>query len=119
MAKLQDLNEDVIEKLRKIGGERFVDEMFELFLKHVPGEVAATVAGANNGDFAAVKAATHSLKSSAGNIGAEQVSDIARKIELLEPSEAKESLPSLIIELEDAFNRLREILESVVKGKKA
>lgn len=119
MAKLKDLNEDVIEKLRKVGGEKFVGEMLELFLEHVPGKVAAAVAGGAAGDFAEVKAAVHSVKSSAGNIGAEQVSDIARKIEMLEPSEVEKSLPPLILELEDAFNRLRKILERLKRGMEA
>ena len=119
MAELQDLNEDAIEKLRKIGGEKFVDEMLGLFLEHVPGKVAAAVAGASAGDFAVVEAAVHSVKSSAGNIGAERVFDIASRIELLEASEVEKSLPPLIIELEGAFSRLLGILEKVKKGTKA
>lgn len=119
MAELQDLNEDIIEKLRKIGGDKFVDEMFDLFLQHVPGKVAAAVAGANAGDFAVVEAAVHSVKSSSGNIGAERVFDIAKRIEMLEASEVEKSLPPLIIELEGAFSRLRGILEEVQKGTKA
>ncbi|MCH8327616.1 MAG: Hpt domain-containing protein [Candidatus Marinimicrobia bacterium] len=119
MAELQDLNENVLEKLRKLGGEKFVGEMLALFLKHVPGKVAAAVAGANAGDFAVVEAAVHSVKSSSGNIGAERVFDIANRIELLEGSEVEKFLPSLIIELEESFSRLRGILEKVKKGTKA
>ena len=119
MAELQDLNEDAIEKLRKIGGEKFVDEMFSLFLKHVPGKVEAAVAGANAGDLAAVKAAVHSVKSSSGNIGAERVFDIASRIELLAAPEAVNSLPSLIIELEETFSVLHKKLETLQEGSKA
>lgn len=119
MAELQDLNENAIEKLRKIGGEKFVDEMLALFLEHVPVKVAAAVAAASAGDFAMVEAAVHSVKSSSGNIGAERVFDIANRIEMLEVPEVEKSLPPLIIELEGAFSRLRGILEKVKKGTKA
>lgn len=118
-AELQDLNEDVIDKLRTIGGEKFVAEMFDLFLKHVPGKVAAAVAGAAAGNFVEVKAAVHSVKSSAGNIGAEQVLDIARQIEALESSDVEMSLPPLIIELEAAFIILKKKIELFQEGTKA
>ena len=119
MAELKDLNEDVLEKLRKIGGEKFVNEMFRLFLEHVPGKIAAVVAAASAGDFAVVGAAVHSVKSSAGNIGAEQVFDIARQIEMLKPSEVDKSLAPMIIELEDAFSILHKKIDLMREETKA
>ena len=61
----------------------------------------------------------HLLRSYVGYIGADEVFEIARRIELLEASEMEKSLPSLINELQDAFTRLRDILEWLKNGMEA
>ncbi len=64
-----------------VGDEDFVRETVQVFLDELPGRVGAITAGARDGDPAAVRAGAHSLKSSAGMLGAVNMARICRDIE--------------------------------------
>ena len=111
MTDLPDLNDDVLDKLGRSYGAKFVRELIGLFLEHVPKNIGAAVAAEKAGDLVAVARATHSVKSSAGNIGAEALLEIAGEIEKLASQGRTESLSPLMRRLESAFSRLSTRLE--------
>jgi len=86
-------------QLRRLGGLAFVQKMTSLFVEHTPPRLAAIVQGLQQGDLAAVEFAAHSLKSSAANLGAVRVQELAERIELLAASRQGEQLPALAAEL--------------------
>ena len=116
MGELPDLDESVLERLRKVGGDEFPGELIDVFLKHAPKKLEEALTAEKNGDLVAVERAVHSLKSSAGNIGAEALMELAGRIEQLAGEKKGESIPSLLNELEEAFSRLRSRLEMLRKG---
>lgn len=59
-----------IARLRGFGGDNLVARMVEIFASTAPGRLDAAHHAASAGDCAGVRAALHSLKSSAGQLGA-------------------------------------------------
>ncbi len=76
------LDPTAITRLIRIGGVKLARQMVGLFLEHGPDRVAAAEAGAVVGDCRMVEAATHSLKSSAGNVGAARLQQASAALEL-------------------------------------
>ena len=111
MAELPDLNEDVLDKLGRSYGPKFVSELISLFLEHVPKNINAALAAEKAGDLVALERAVHSVKSSAGNIGAEALLELTGKIEHLASQGKVEPLAPLMRRLEAAFSRLCTRLE--------
>jgi HPt (histidine-containing phosphotransfer) domain-containing protein len=64
------LDAEAIERLRGFGGNKLLRGMIELFLKNAPLKVAEAREALDCGDAAALRAALHGLKSSAGQLGA-------------------------------------------------
>ncbi len=108
----QDLDEAVVERLRQIGGDKFVGDIFTLFLDTAPVKIEEAVAGNQRGDLEIVERAVHSLRSSAGNIGAQRLQELCGQIEMLAAENTSESLTPLIGQLEESFERVRPRLET-------
>lgn len=69
------------DRLRRIGGGKLLAQMIDLFLKHGPERIGAIRSAAAAGDAAALERAAHTLKSSAGNLGAGALQDAAARAE--------------------------------------
>ena|SRR5687768_8350891 len=67
------LDQAAIERLRSFGGDKLLRGMIELFVKNAPGKAAEAREALDCGDSAALRASLHSLKSSAGQLGAASV----------------------------------------------
>jgi|ERR1044071_3289741 HPt (histidine-containing phosphotransfer) domain-containing protein len=64
---------EALNRLRKFGGDKLLGGMIELFVKNAPRLSADAREALDCGDAAALRAALHSLKSSAGQLGAASV----------------------------------------------
>jgi len=62
-----------LERLRSFGGDKLLNGMIELFIKNAPTRAADAREALDCGDAAALRAALHGLKSSAGQLGAATV----------------------------------------------
>ena len=113
MNERQDLDEAVFEELRHIGGDQFAGEIFTLFLDIAPVKIEKAVGGIKRGDLEMIERAIHSLKSSAGHIGAQRLQELCGRIEILATEKNSESLAPLIDQLEETFARARARLEKV------
>jgi two-component system, sensor histidine kinase and response regulator len=67
------VDDAALERLRGFGGEKLLRGMIELFVKNAPAKAAEAREALDCGDAAALRAALHSLKSSAGQLGAASV----------------------------------------------
>jgi HPt (histidine-containing phosphotransfer) domain-containing protein len=67
------LDAEAIERLRGFGGNKLLRGMIELFLRNAPLKAAEAREALDCGDCAALRAALHGLKSSAGQLGATTV----------------------------------------------
>jgi len=101
-----------IDKLRHLGGEKFVGDMIALFFQYAPQRLEAARSAAGAGDLQAVARAVHALKSSAGQIGARQVQDLAARIEKLATENQAEGAKALLSSLEVAITQVKPLLEA-------
>ena len=67
------LDAAALNRLRSFGGEKLLSGMIELFVKNAPTRAADAREALDCGDAAALRAALHALKSSAGQLGAATV----------------------------------------------
>jgi len=98
-------------RLNKFGGPAFVKKMIDLFLEEVPDRLSAARRGEEAGDLTTVAEAAHSLKASAQNFGASDLSRIAGEIELRTRANKRENLSTLLSEMEAAYNTAKVWLE--------
>ncbi len=74
------LDAEVVEDLRSAMGDQFA-QLVTVFLEDAPGHLAKLEAAAVVNDYTQMSASAHALKSSSANLGAMQVSAIAKRIE--------------------------------------
>lgn len=100
-----------IERLRKLGGDKFALDMIELFFSYGGKKVAETRQAHLAGDLPGVANAAHPLKSSAGNVGALQVQKLAATIEQAAKAGDGARLSELIGAFEQAYADAKAGLE--------
>ena len=101
-----------MERLCKLGGISFVTKMVDLFISYCGERVAAVRAAQKGGDLSGVTDSAHPIKSSAGNIGAVQVQEIAAKIEMAAKEGNSMPLEGWVTELESAFAAAKTQLQA-------
>ena len=104
--------EAALERLRRLGGGKFVAEMIDLFLDYTQTKIAEAQKALAANDFPSVAKAVHPIKSSAGNIGANRVQELAVKIEEAAIQQRNGELPPMLAELEKAFAEIRPAMEA-------
>ena len=103
MSENRNLDPAALERLHRLGGEVFVGKMIDLFIGYAGEKVAAARQAQAAGNLIGVQEAVHPIKSSAGNIGACRVQELAQQIEQLAKQGQGDALPGLIGELAAAF----------------
>ncbi len=75
------INREPLAILRKMGGASLVQKVLQLFFENTPQQLEKIKTGMSKGDSDQIRHAAHSLKSAAANVGAIQLSELARAIE--------------------------------------
>lgn len=102
-----------LDRLREWGGEKLLGQMVKLFLENAEVRMGQIRDGVHGGDVDMSQKGSHSLKSSAANVGAESVRRLAAEIEGASSRGDADTIASLLPELEDAFGQARAALEAV------
>jgi HPt (histidine-containing phosphotransfer) domain-containing protein len=118
MHEESDLDRNALARLKRLGGDGFLREMIHLFLQQATTTVAAALAAHDRADLRGVEQAVHSLKSSAGHIGARVIHKLAEMIEQLaeDPGERAGEIGPLLRDLQAAFQRLEPHLVELKDG---
>jgi len=103
MNQSSPLDLSALERLRRLGGDDFTRKMIELFLDYGGTKLDEARQALAASDLAALEEALHPLKSSAGNVGASRVQDLAAEAESLARQHQSEALTALLDELSLAF----------------
>jgi len=106
------INPAAIARLHKLGGASFALKMIELFISYCGEKVAAARQAQKSGDWPGVAAAAHPIKSSAGNVGAEKVQDLATRLEQSAKQANASQVAIELTELEQAFATAKIALET-------
>ena len=107
-----ELDPKALEKLEKTGGPQLIGELIELFLQYIPEKLIELRAGLQAGNLEDVQWAAHPIKSSASNLGASAMKNLAEQIERLALDHQGETIPTLVAELEAAFAKTKLLLDA-------
>lgn len=105
------INPRSLERLRNLGGSKLVRNVIQIFLAHVPMRMAGARESLQSGDLKGVGRAVHSVKSSAGNVGAEMLGELAGRIEQLADEQSGDSIGALLEQLEQNYSQVKARLE--------
>ena len=107
----QAIDPKALARLRKLGGDELVHKMIDLFLPHAESKVRAARTALGLGRFEEVERAAHAIRSSSGNLGADDLGRIAADIERLASERRGDDIAPLVDALDNAFARVRSQLE--------
>lgn len=104
-------------RLQGLGGDKLAVQMIRLYLENAAERLRQIDAGlAAGGDPSQAAAGAHSLKSSAANVGAQQLRAIAADMERAASGGDTAAVAALLPSLESAFSQAITALESVERG---
>jgi HPt (histidine-containing phosphotransfer) domain-containing protein len=113
MSSSFNLDSAAVERLQRLGGNQFVGKMIDLFTSYAAEKLASAKIAQSAGELKALADAVHPIKSSAGNVGAKRVQELAGQIETAARGASTEDLSNLLAEMEGAFVAARSELEQV------
>jgi HPt (histidine-containing phosphotransfer) domain-containing protein len=105
-------NPAAIERLLSLGGQKFTLEMIDLFGSYGGKKLGEARSARDTGNLRALAEAVHPLKSSAGNVGATRVQELATQAEASALAQNAEQAGKELAELERAFAEARSRLDS-------
>jgi len=114
-SNIPSIDPSAIARLKKIGSDVLVVKMIDLFLENTPQKIDIMKRANQDSDFQSLEMAAHSLKSSAGNIGAKKLQKTANDIESL--AQKKES--KLLGKLIDSIITESSVVLDTLKKKKS
>lgn len=100
-----------MDRLRRLGGKELTVKMIGLFSAHVQAVLGQAHASFNSNDIEGVERAAHSIKSSAGNVGATILRELAEEAEQAAHDGNAAVLQGLLTDLEEAFDHAKAKLE--------
>ncbi|NQV50767.1 MAG: Hpt domain-containing protein [Candidatus Marinimicrobia bacterium] len=90
-----EIDPHFLDRLRELGGPKLISELITMYLTRGSDLLDTIVAGIESQDFDSVKNASHSLISSAGNLGGKRVSKLSIAIEAAAMDEKVDILDDL------------------------
>lgn len=117
MSSLHAIDPEAIEALRALSpddGDVFLKEIITIFLEDTPIRINDMKGALEQGQAELFVRSAHSIKGSAGNLGAAELRAIAERIEHHGRREGLAGTAPMIAELEAAFSRTGEALRPYV-----
>ncbi|MGH9341598.1 MAG: Hpt domain-containing protein [Acidobacteriota bacterium] len=105
------IDPEALERLRRLGGDELLRKVIDAWLAYVPERVRSARNGLEGEQLRTVERAAHSIKSSAGTVGALEVHNLASRIEELASGNRGDNLSSLLCDLETACLEVTRLLE--------
>ncbi len=108
--------EERVAWLSNMGGDEFRDEVVGIFLDNVPETLRRVAESERNGDLAGVVYAARSLKSSAGDVGAVSLYELARRVEQAAFQGDAAAVAHIVGHLDEYFEAVKARLERLRSG---
>lgn len=114
---LKSINAETIENLKSLGGMDLLTELHTVFIKTSEELISGIHTAIGSSDALSLQEKAHSLKSSAGNMGALQLSEICLQLEKMGQSKNLGQALALGQSLDSEFKQVSlELTEIVKKG---
>jgi HPt (histidine-containing phosphotransfer) domain-containing protein len=117
MGQTKSLNADVIDSLKALGGMELLAELHTVFISSSTSLIADIHAAIAANDPAVLQEKAHSLKSSSGNMGALQLSEMCSQLEKMGQTKNLDQAKMLSQALDTEFKQVCIELAEVVKNK--
>jgi len=115
MSDLPIIDEGALDRLSEWGGAELIERMIRIFLDHAPTRVAEIRSGVESGEIRETEKGAHSLKSSAGNLGAVRLRDVCARVEDLAADGELERAAALVDEVEERHREATDALTAVLE----
>ncbi len=109
----------VIRSLQQPGAENLVMKIISMFLEDSARYATEISSAVQNTNAEQLGASAHSLKSTAANVGAMQVSAIAARLEMLGRTKSLDAAAPLVAELADALTAAHDMLKVQLEKEEA
>jgi HPt (histidine-containing phosphotransfer) domain-containing protein len=106
-------NPAALDMLRRVGDGTLLVRMIDIFLKNTPERLDAARAGVEAGDRRAVELASHSLKSSAGQLGGIALQRASAAVEKMSQTAEPDPVRIGIASMQSEFDLMQEWLEGI------
>lgn len=116
MGQLKSINADVIENLKSLGGMDLLAELNIVFIRTSEELIKDIHKAISTNDSTLLQEKAHSLKSSSGNMGALQLSEICMQLEKIGHSKNLSQAQALAQSLDSEFKQASLELSEIVKG---
>lgn len=116
MTDSDTLDPAALKRLRDWGGDKLLKEILRLFLANAPQRMDQIHNGLDRNDPNEVERGAHSLKSTAANVGARDLSLLSTEFEDIASTGRLDGLRERLPELEEAYARATRALEAVAEG---
>ena len=107
------INEDTIDELRELMEDDFI-ELIQSFIDDIQVKIQQIQNAIEHCDCDSLRQKSHSLKGSARNIGAEEMSDLCYHLEKAGKEKNLEDVQEIYQKLEKEVNNVKEILIKMV-----
>ena len=114
-----EINMQAIENIRKLqrpGKPDIVKKVLNVYFDKSPALVQDIIEGHKAGNLKQVKEAAHSLKSSSAYVGAENIFENCKRIELAADSDALKDVQDIVDGLEASYNAIEANLSHYVEN---
>ncbi len=105
-----------IRRLEEWGGKDLPRKMVDIFLRDTPSRMTRIEKGFEDEDPDSVEAGAHSLKSSAGNLGAHKLQALLQEVETAAADGDLKRVAQHLPELREIFHQTLDALEGFKKG---
>ena len=97
------LNDSVLERIRKAGGDALLDKLVDCFFTYAPERFEKLTVAIQGRDWSGVEYLAHSLKSSAGNVGARGLFALLNEVEVAAAQGKTAEIVSALDALQDRY----------------
>lgn len=111
IAGVAGLDDEILAKLRGVGGEELVHELIRLYLTHTPERMRRARRALAQGDLDRAAKAVHSLRSASATLGAGELAGVLQGIESAADKADSEAVVRRWPEVEGRVAALLEVLE--------
>ncbi len=96
-----------------MGDEEFMVELIDIYLDDSPAQIRALRDAIESREGEVAASAAHRLKGSSGNLGADSLAALCRRVEESGRENRVEEMPGLLKDIELEFSRVKECLAAV------
>ena len=107
------IDQVTFDELKQMSGEDFINELIDTFLEDAPNMIAEMKSALDSNDVDTFRRAAHSMKSNAATFGANDLSVMAKELEMLGKENKLNETGNRLKSMEEAYASAKQELEAL------